>query len=137
MCSPASRSFTYVCLPVLSYCNLSWITQIEELIAPVVVHVIWIIWLARNKVRFDNYSLHFRKATSLILAIVQFSGRLSSDSSYSSLYETQFWINLRFLLNSARILKLLRSCGTTWWEFRADNLGCFAFVIGIDSSLIA
>lgn len=69
---------------ILSACNKTWSSQIQEVVTAAVVNIIWIIWYCRNKLRFENQCLPLQLAKNIVVSNVYLSGKLSNGTMSSS-----------------------------------------------------
>lgn len=64
---------------ILSVCYESWSPQMKDIITAAIINILWIIWYARNKARFEGKQISIRNAISIITASVALSGNLSKN----------------------------------------------------------
>lgn len=67
-------------LSVLSIYNKPWSLQLKDLISAAIINIIWVIWFARNKIKFDDKIIPVRTAISIIKASSALTGNLSKNT---------------------------------------------------------
>lgn len=55
---------------VLYTCNKNWSKQVGVVVLATILNVFWVIWLCRNKLRFDNKQISSKNAIILVTAAV-------------------------------------------------------------------
>lgn len=72
---------------VLSICKKHQSSQLSDTISVTIINTIWIIWNARNKMKFEGMKISVRAAINQIKASVSLSGNMSKNSMYNSIDE--------------------------------------------------
>lgn len=74
-------------LNMFSICNNQWSSQLQDIISAIIIHVIWVIWFARNSCRCEETKLHPKQACNLAAAATSLSGKFSFGSCHKSISE--------------------------------------------------
>ncbi|XP_058763321.1 uncharacterized protein LOC131636708 [Vicia villosa] len=72
---------------VWSLCNNFGAGQCKSVVGAVVIYVLNVTWLARNKIRFHNAKMNFSAATSYIMEVVSLAGSVSSVTKNSNMQD--------------------------------------------------
>lgn len=76
-------------MTVLSICDKSCSAQVRDLILSDVTHIFWMIWYARNQLRFNDQVVSVSRAIHFISAVVSLSGKVIKGAMSSSICEFQ------------------------------------------------
>lgn len=71
-------------LSLLSILDRNWSSQLKDVILSAITHIIWVIWLSRNLIRFENKYTSAARAIHLVTANVSLSGNLSKVRAFST-----------------------------------------------------
>ena len=79
---------------IWNLCDRSWTPQCKLVIKAAIVNILTTIWFVRNQARFNNKTIQWRSAISLVSSSVSFTGNNTTLTSYSS--KTNFQILKKF-----------------------------------------
>lgn len=72
---------------LLAIIDRSWSVQLKDMIIAAIVNIVWGIWYARNKCRFDNKLIPFKSITSMISVDIRRTGTITHGTMFSSIAE--------------------------------------------------
>jgi ribonuclease HI len=144
-------------------CELNWSPQSKITVTAAIINLLHTIWSARNQARFNDTSISWRAAISLIIANTSLTGNNTKKVSSNSLRDFSFLKLFRISIHHSRapVLKEVlwqppslnwykcnidgasngnpgnASCGGLFRDHASDFIFAFAEPLGIASSFVA
>lgn len=93
-------------------CSSNYSTKVKDVITPVVINFVWLIWYSKNKIRFEDRVISTHSVIIMIVAYVSLSGIHSTGIMIASM--TEFSI-LKSFLSQGMLIKLQKLKKVNWY----------------------